>query len=85
MGDAVAQQVAPAAHGRPCLAYVEGVIDDQRGGADLVEPELELGDDPEVSSAAAQPPEQVLVLRFTDTQRRTLRGDDLVRDDVVAR
>ena len=52
--------------------------------SDLVQTELELGDDPEVPPAAAKAPEQVLVLPLVDLQRVAVCGDDLVRDNVVA-
>ena len=62
----VAEQVTPAAHRCRRLGQIEGVVDEHRGGADLVKTELELGDDAEVATAPAQPPEQVLVLRLAD-------------------
>jgi hypothetical protein len=61
------------------------MINNQCGRADLVKTELELGNDPKVPAAAPQPPEQVRVLRLVDLQRRPIRGDDLVRRDVVTR
>ena len=61
----VVQAVAPGAHRSPGrrLAEVEVEVRDERPTRRGVEPELELGHDPEVAAAAAQPPEQVRVLR----------------------
>ena len=43
------------------------------------------GDDAEVAAAAAERPEQVLVLRFAGRDRLPVGGDHLRRDQVVAR
>ena len=52
--------------------------------ADLVQPELELGDDAEVAAAAAQRPEQVGVLaRPRPARTRPSASDDLGRLEVV--
>lgn len=49
-----------------------------------MEAELELGDDPEVPAAAAQPPEQVRVLRLARVQDLAVGGHDLEAGHVVA-
>ena len=64
---------------------VEEEVGDQRLRADRVQPELELGHDPEVAAASAQPPEQVGVLGLARADHVAVRGDHLERDDVVAR
>ena len=46
-----------------------GELGDQGAGSDLVQPELELGDDAEVAAATAQAPEQVGVLGRTRVSR----------------
>ena len=51
--------------------------------ADLVQAELELGDDPEVAAAAAQRPEQVGVLVVARPGDPAVGGDDLRGDEVV--
>ena len=47
--------------------------------------ELELGDDPEVAAAAAQPPEELGVLGLARVHEPAVRGDDVGADEVVAR
>jgi hypothetical protein len=51
--------------------------------ADRMQPELELGDDPEVSGAAAQPPEQVGVLAVAGCEDVAARRDDIGRDQLI--
>src|SRR5205085_678511 len=49
----------------------------------LVQLELELGDDAEVATATAQSPEQVGVFLLRGSQDSTVGGDHLGRDEVV--
>ncbi len=46
--------------------------------------EFELGDDPEVTAAAAQAPEQVGVLVRAGVQQPAVGGDEIGADEVVA-
>ena len=62
-----APEEQPELHGRP----------------DLVRPELEVGDDPEVAAATANRPEQVRVLRRRRPADLAVGGDDLRREQVV--
>ena len=50
---------------------------------DLVEPELEAGDDPEVAAAAAQCPEQILVLIVAGRDLPAIGENDIGREQVV--
>src|SRR5262249_50329742 len=52
---------------------------------DLVEPELEAGDDPEVAAAAAQCPEQILVLIVAGRDLPAIGENDIGREQVVDR
>lgn len=56
-------------------------VDDRTDG---VQTELELGDDPEVPSAAAQAPEQLRVLGLAGGEHAAVRGHDPRRQEVVA-
>ena len=47
--------------------------------------ELELRDDAEVAAAAAQPPEQLRVLGLAGVDEAPIRGDEVSRNQVVAR
>ena len=49
-----------------------------------MEPEGELGHDPEVPAATPKCPEEVRVLGLARGQRPTVGGDDLCREKVVA-
>src|SRR5438874_982462 len=72
----------------PCFTWaaVDGIGD--RSAVDLrnlVQAVLERRDDPEVSATAAQSPEQILVLLIAGHDNLPVGGDDLGRDEVVAR
>src|SRR5439155_16699643 len=54
-------------------------------GPDVVHGELERGDDTEVPAAAAQGPEQVLVLVLARDEDAAVGGDHFGADQVVAR
>ena len=51
---------------------------------DRVQAKLELGDDAEVATAAAQPPEQIRTLLGADVEHVALGGHEFVGEDVVA-
>ena len=78
------QQVPPGSKRRRCIGGLEVPIDRQHGMADRMEPELELGDDPEVAATAAQAEEEVRMLVGGRTDRVAVGGDDRVRRHVVA-
>ena len=62
-------------------------LEQDRSAVDLahrVQPELERRDDAEVAAAAADRPEQVVVLVLAGGELRPVGGDDLRRDEVVA-
>ena len=66
-------------------ACSDGVDDD--AGVDHVhgvQPVFQRGHDAEVPAAAAQRPEEVLVLGFTGRQELSVGGDDVGREEVVA-
>ena len=50
-----------------------------------MEPELELGHDSEVATAAANPPEQIGILGLTGLQQFAASGDDVDREQIVDR
>ena len=52
---------------------------------DLMEPELELGNDAEAAAAASERPKQILVLVLAGADGLTRGGDDLRRDQAVDR
>jgi len=57
------QEVAPASHRLDGARRVEAELHDHRVPGHGLEAELELGHHPEVAAPAAQPPEQVGVVR----------------------
>ena len=64
---------------------VEGIEEHaaQHNRTDGMQPVLEGGDDPEVSAAASQAPEEVLVLRLTRFKEPDIGCDDVGRDEIV--
>ena len=65
-----------------------GRLEEQRAAVDVrdrMEPELERRDDAEVPAAAAERPEQVLVLALARHERAPVRRDHLGGEQVVAR
>ena len=77
-------EVTPPAQRGGRLVDGEVDLDRQRLRADVVQPELELGDHPEVAPASAQRPVQVGVLGLAGPQHVPVGGDDLERHHVVA-
>jgi hypothetical protein len=53
--------------------------------ADLVQPELERGDDAEVRSGAAHSPEEIGTLRLAHVEELAVGGDELDREEIVDR
>jgi hypothetical protein len=78
-------EVPPAAQHRRGVLDREEELDDVRPAGDRVQPELELGHDPEVAAAAAQPPEQLGVVGLVNVVPVAFGRDQLVRRHVVAR